>query len=167
MSEHREAWVVYDSVHGNTRAIASAIAEGLRSSGPVQMVPAGDADPARWLGARAVVLGCPTHGFSMSPAMKELAAQLTRGTPSDVPLAAFDTRFGVEDMPSRVLKVIVSIVGKRAWAATDLAASASVQVRKLLAQPAGFFVRDTEGPLAKASSSGPRRAGRALITAPR
>lgn len=147
MSEQRDAWVVYDSVHGNTRAIAEAIAEGLRRSGPVHVVPAGEADPARLNGARAVVLGCPTHAFSSSPAMKAFAAKLTPGTLSDVPFAAFDTRFSIEDMPSRVLRVIVPLVGKRAWAATDLARTGARAGANLLVEPEGFCVRDTEGPL--------------------
>lgn len=162
MSEQREAWVVYDSVHGNTRAIAEAIAEGLGSAGPVQLVSASEADPARLVGARAVVLGCPTHAFSTSPVMKELTAKLTPGTLSDVPFAAFDTRFSVQDMPSRVLKVIVPIMGKRAWAATGLARTGRRAGARLLVEPEGFFVLDTEGPLAEGELDRAAAWGRAL-----
>ena len=162
MSEQREAWVVYDSVHGNTRAVAEAIAEGLRSGGPVQVVSASDADPARLSGARAVVLGCPTHAFQASPAMKELAAKLTPGTLSDVPFAAFDTRFSVQDMPSRVLRIIVPIMGKRAWAATALARTGLRAGAQLLVEPEGFCVLDTEGPLAEGELGRAAAWGRAL-----
>ena len=105
MSEARDAWVVYDSVHGNTRLVAGAVAEGLRSGGPVQLVAAGDADPDLLSGARAVVLGCPTHGFSLSPAMKTFAARLTPGSLAGVPVAVFDTRFEVDQMPAWILLV--------------------------------------------------------------
>lgn len=164
MSEQREPWVVYDSVHGNTRAIAEAVADGLKSGGPVQVTSASDADPARLAGARVVVLGCPTHAFSMSPAMKEFAAKLTPGTLNDLPFAAFDTRFRVEDMPSWVLRVIVPIVGKRAWAATDLARTAVRAGARLLVEPEGFFVRETEGPLVDGEPERAAAWGRALVT---
>lgn len=148
MSGPLEAWVVYDSVHGNTRAVAEAIAEGLRSAGPVQVVAAGDADPSRLRRARLVVLGCPTHAFSLSPGMKAFVGTLFRGALEGVPFATFDTRFALADMPSPVLKIIVPLVGKRAWAATHLARAAARAGAARLVDPEGFFVRETEGPLA-------------------
>jgi len=165
VSEQREAWVVYDSVHGNTRAIAKAIADGLRRSGPVHVIPAGDAEPGRLTDARVVVLGCPTHGFSSSPAMKQFTAKLVRGTLNDVPFAAFDTRFSIEDMPSWVLSFIVPIVGKRAWAATGLARAGVRAGARLLVEPEGFFVRETEGPLADGELERATAWGRALSAA--
>jgi hypothetical protein len=149
MSEARDAWIVYDSVHGNTRAVAEAIGDGVRSSGPVHVVAAGDAQLEQLRDARLVVLGCPTHAFSLSPAMKTLAAKLPPGSLDGVPVAAFDTRFALEDMPARILKVIVPLVGKRAWAASELARRAARAGARMVDEPHGFFVRETEGPLAE------------------
>ena len=149
MSEPRKAWVIYDSVHGNTRIVAEAIAEGLRRGGPVDVVPASEVDLGRLKGARAVVLGCPTHAFSLSPAMKTLAADLKDGRLAGVPVATFDTRFAIDDMPNRILKWIVPAIGKRAWAATELDRAATRAGGVRLSKPHGFFVRETEGPLAE------------------
>lgn len=149
MSNEQVAWVVYDSVHGNTRAIAEAIAEGLGSGGPARVVPVGEADLDRLRDARLVVLGCPTHAFSLSPAMKTFVGTWARGSLDGAAVAAFDTRFALADMPSPVLKVVVPIVGKRAWAATHLARAAARAGATRLADPEGFFVREVEGPLAE------------------
>jgi flavodoxin len=149
MSTGLVSWVVYDSVHGNTRAIAEAIARGLEEAGPVRLARAEEADRDELRDARAVALGCPTHAFSLSPGMKAFVAGFARGSLDGVPVAVFDTRFAMADMPSPVLKVIVPIVGKRAWAATRLARAAAKAGAVRLAEPEGFFVRETEGPLAE------------------
>lgn len=162
MSESASIWVVYDSVHGNTRTIAEAIADGLRSDGPVHLTLASDLSPESLRGARLVVVGCPTHAFSLSPAMKELAAAWDRDSLEGVPVAAFDTRFAIEDMPARILKLIVPVVGKRAWAATELARRASRAGARTIDEPHGFYVRETEGPLAEGETERARAWGEAL-----
>jgi hypothetical protein len=60
------ALVVYESLFGNTHAIAEAVAAGLRPHGEVRVVPAGDAgvDVVAW--ADLVVAGGPTHAHGMS-----------------------------------------------------------------------------------------------------
>ena len=60
------AVVIYESMYGNTRAIANAVAEGLRSQGDAVAIPVGEAD-ARVIGtADLVVVGGPTHVHGMS-----------------------------------------------------------------------------------------------------
>jgi Flavodoxin domain len=63
------ALVVYESMFGNTRTIAEAIAEGLAAGGggEVEAVEVGDA-PSDIDGIDLVVVGGPTHAFSMSRA---------------------------------------------------------------------------------------------------
>jgi hypothetical protein len=60
------ALVVYESLFGNTHAIAEAIAEGLRPHAEVRVVAAGEAiaDLVAW--ADLVVAGGPTHAHGMS-----------------------------------------------------------------------------------------------------
>ena len=164
MSVERDAWVIYDSVHGNTRAVAEAIADGLRDGGPVHVVPTAEADLDRVAQARAVVIGCPTHGFSLSPGMKELAAGLTAGRLDGVPVAVFDTRFSLDDMPNRFLTWLVPRLGTRAWAAPKLARAAKRAGAVRLAEPAAFHVRDIEGPLAEGELDRASAWGRDLAT---
>ncbi|HYO42498.1 MAG TPA: flavodoxin domain-containing protein [Candidatus Limnocylindrales bacterium] len=60
------ALVVYESLFGNTHAIAEAIADGLRRHGEVRVVPVGEAtaDLVAWAGL--VIAGGPTHAHGMS-----------------------------------------------------------------------------------------------------
>ena len=64
--------VVYESMYGNTHAIADAIAEGLREHGDVRVVPVGDATEEVVAWADLVVAGGPTymHGMTRSTTRK-------------------------------------------------------------------------------------------------
>src|SRR6187455_2965455 len=74
------ALVVYESMFGNTQAIASAVARGLSGRMAVDLVEVTDA-PTR-VAADLVVAGGPTHAFSMSrPATRESAAEQAHGRP--------------------------------------------------------------------------------------
>lgn len=70
------ALVVYESMYGNTRAIATAVAEGLRGSYEVDVVAAGRATRALVEGADLLVVGGPTHIHGMSrPSSRKAAAE--------------------------------------------------------------------------------------------
>jgi hypothetical protein len=78
------ALVVYESVYGNTRAIAEAVARGLQRSARVDVCRVGD--PASWqVGIEMcevdlLVLGAPTHTWSMSrPATRQDAVARAHG----------------------------------------------------------------------------------------
>ena len=72
--------VVYESLFGNTHAIADAIAVGLRPHGEVRVVPVGEAtaDLVAW--ADLVIAGGPTHvhGMSRSKSREDGLARATR-----------------------------------------------------------------------------------------
>jgi hypothetical protein len=68
------ALVVYESMYGNTRAIAESIAMGLRAIGEVTIRPAADVVGADLDGWDVLVLGGPTHAHGMSrPRTREAA----------------------------------------------------------------------------------------------
>ncbi len=74
-----KAVVVYESMYGNTRAIAEAIAEGLGQDDEVTVTPAARARPELLAGADLVVVGGPTHVHGMSrPDTRKNAAELAR-----------------------------------------------------------------------------------------
>jgi hypothetical protein len=62
------ALVVYESMYGNTRMIADAIAEGLRESCEAEVARVGELELAPELldGVDLLVVGGPTHVWSMS-----------------------------------------------------------------------------------------------------
>ena len=111
-----KAVIIYESMFGNTRAVADAIAEGFRRGNEATVVPVARARPEVLDGADLVVVGGPTHAHGMTRAITrkgatEMAAKpdsglaLEPGAPGPglrdwfahlghftVPAAAFDTR---------------------------------------------------------------------------
>jgi hypothetical protein len=72
------ALVVYESMFGNTQAIAAAVAEGIAGRMAVDLVEVADAPTS--VDADLVVAGGPTHAFSMSRAnTRESAAEQADG----------------------------------------------------------------------------------------
>jgi len=108
--------VVYESSYGNTRQVAEAIADGCRRAGPATTVRAADFDPNTLAELDLLVLGGPTHAWSMSRPKTRQAAitKPGRGTPPaeaglgesgirellgrlprpGCPVAVYDTRIG-------------------------------------------------------------------------
>ncbi len=68
------ALIIYESMYGNTHAIAGAIARGLEPGNEVAVVPAAGATPELLDVADLVVIGGPTHVHGMSKAATRKAA---------------------------------------------------------------------------------------------
>lgn len=60
------ALIVYESMYGNTRTVADAIAAGLAETCEVRVVRAGDVTAGMLDGVDLLVVGGPTHAWSMS-----------------------------------------------------------------------------------------------------
>ena len=68
------ALIIYESMYGNTHAIAEAIARGLQPGNDVTVVPVAGATPELLAAADLVVTGGPTHVHGMSrPATRKSA----------------------------------------------------------------------------------------------
>ncbi len=84
-----KAVVVYESMFGNTRAIAEAIAEGLGQGHEVTVTVAARACPELLAGADLVVVGGPTHVHGMSrPSTRKNAADMASKPGSTLKLDA-------------------------------------------------------------------------------
>ena len=68
------ALVVYESMYGNTRAVAGEIADGLRAGYEVTLVPVAEATAELVAGADLLVVGGPTHMHGMSSASSRRTA---------------------------------------------------------------------------------------------
>jgi flavodoxin len=60
--------VVYESMFGNTKTIAEAVAQGLREAGEVTLGSLDDLSPVQVGDASLLVVGGPTHGHGMARA---------------------------------------------------------------------------------------------------
>jgi hypothetical protein len=161
-----KALVIYESMFGNTRAIAEAVGQGLALRVPTELVEVGEAAEEVPEDVTLVVLGGPTHAFGMSrPGTREDAAQraghpvvsaaigqrewLERAQlPAGVSFATFDTRTGANwwtgSAAHRAARRLARLGGRR------------------LFDPVSFFVRATPGPLAADESERAVRWGEQL-----
>ena len=145
------ATVVYESMFGNTREIAEAIAEGLSAYGRVTVTEVGAANSTVPAGTDLLVVGGPTHVLGLSrPGTRDEAAR-RRGTPPVSP------GIGIREWLDRAPR---AIPGTTAAAfdtkiAKSFAGSAARGVEKRLrhlgydiwAHAQSFLVTDTAGPL--------------------
>ncbi|MCG7844509.1 MAG: hypothetical protein MIO90_03660 [Methanomassiliicoccales archaeon] len=94
--------VVYDSVYGNTKQVAEAIAEQINADGNEAVLVSlrENAKPA--LDGDVMFLGSPTRYFKMTPAAKDLVKSMKALGWKDQPIIMFDTMMGVPgDMAER------------------------------------------------------------------
>jgi len=76
------ALVVYESMYGNTHVIASNIADGLRATHEVTLVPVAAATADLVAGADLLVVGGPTHMHGLSTAASRQLAAKTAAKPA-------------------------------------------------------------------------------------
>lgn len=87
-----KALVIYDTVYGNTRQVAEAIAAGLSPQYEVTTIAAAEVHEVAH-DIDLLVIGGPTHRHGLSERMHELLERLPGGSLNDVAAAAFDTRY--------------------------------------------------------------------------
>ena len=150
--------IVYESIFGNTRMVAEAVAEGVREadpSGQVTVLPVTDATPEKTGGAALVIVGGPTHMRGMSRAFGREKAVEDAPRPGSVEpgaagpgirewltalpdaqrgckAATFDTRLPYA-LSGGAARPIAKGLRKRGYA--------------VVAGPAGFVVEGAHGPL--------------------
>jgi hypothetical protein len=156
MSETVGALIVYESMFGNTERIARAVRDGLRQYVPAEVVPVNRAPDAVPAGVRLLVVGGPTHAFSMSRAstrqeawkqadvvmpievgIREWLAALAPadGTAAEAPrVATFDTRIAkVRRLPGSAARSAAKLLRRLGY--------------RQLGSSGSFFVNDSTGPV--------------------
>ncbi|MGK8507676.1 MULTISPECIES: flavodoxin domain-containing protein [Nocardia] len=147
------ARIIYESMFGNTAAVAEAIAQGLREYAEVEVVNVLAAAEVCGPTLNLLVVGGPTHAFGLSrPQTRRDAAKLT-----DAPIA---TDIGVREWlaaappvsPRHRALAFGTKVAKPPWLSGSAAHGIGKRLRRLgysLAdQPVDFLVEGTTGPLA-------------------
>lgn len=135
------AWVVFESMFGNTRRVAYAIAEGLAREHEVVVYEVSDAPDVVPDDVALLVVGGPTHGFQLStPRSRESARSQAGG-------AVVSERRGLREWlevvelrgrPSAVL--FDTKVGKPRW----FWGSAAKRARKLVERKGALVLRAPE-----------------------
>lgn len=155
------ALVVFESMFGNTRSIAAAVAEGLGSLLDVDLVEVGAAPTHLGEDVDLLVVGGPTHAFGMSrPSTREDAAGqatqplVSRGiglrewladleVGTGVAAATFDTRIDRPRVPGSAARAVAKRLRSRGL--------------RMIAHPECFFVGHTAGPLLEGEEARARR----------
>lgn len=166
--------VVYESLFGNTRAVAEAIADGIREAVPDAMVECHSTEAAGSgvAGADLLIVGGPTHFLGMPSARsRRVEAQYSHQGGWHHPDEAAAEPPGVREW----LDALPAGSGQQAAAfdtrlGTPKAGSAARQIARTLRrhgytmadQPQGFVVADFGGPLAEGEAARARAWGAAL-----
>src|SRR5664279_2595224 len=99
--------VIYDSLYGNTAAVAAAIASTL---GDAEAIPVDQVDTGYLEEVDLLILGSPTQGGRPTSKVKSFLAGLAPHALSGVNVAAFDTRLPYEGR-SKFLAMLIRLVG--------------------------------------------------------
>lgn len=144
--------VVYESLWGNTEQAAHAIAAGLGDAMTVDVVEVGAAPTAPTDGVDLLVVGGPTHAFSMSRPDTRSEA-VTRGASNTA--AGQGIREWIAALPTVNDGPLVATFDTRVDKVRRLPGSAARKAGKLLRRrgyaqvldPESFYVADVAGPL--------------------
>ncbi|MDD3829261.1 MAG: flavodoxin family protein [Anaerolineae bacterium] len=126
--------VIYESVYGNTRTIAEAIAAAL--PGEVKLQNVTGASVAGLEAGDLLVVGAPTHGGRPTETTQGFLDQLPANSLAGIRVAGFDTRLTAK---------WVRIFG---YAGPRIEAALGEKGGTPVGSPGGFFVKGKEGPLA-------------------
>ncbi|CAM3665168.1 flavodoxin family protein [Occultella aeris] len=151
------AYIVYESMFGNTAGVAEAVANGVATCLPVELVEVGDAPMILDLQAELLIVGAPTHVFGLSrPRTRDDAVERAGRVISDgrlmrdwidsrsalsLSVATFDTHVN-PPIPGSAARTMAKLLTRRGCT--------------LVADPVSFHVSGTDGPVS------PGELGRAI-----
>ncbi|HEX6499830.1 MAG TPA: flavodoxin domain-containing protein [Micromonosporaceae bacterium] len=171
--------IVYESLFGNTHEVAEAIGEGVRASDPsgeVSCLAVADAGPDLVAGADLLVVGGPTHMRGMSTSRSRTvgvrnAVEEGHEKPSEIEPGAEGE--GIRDwfhtLPKATRTAEAAAFDTRAGSRLAGGAAHGIARRlrrhgyELAADPEGFVIEGTEGPLRTGEHDRARRWGADLF----
>jgi len=136
--------IIYDSVFGNTQKVAEAMATAFAGSGDVNVINVKDFKNTQLDGLNLLIVGSPTRGFRPTPVLVKALQEIPGGSLNGVKAAAFDTRLDIKKVNNLFLTFMEKIFG---YAAAPISKQLKVKGADLIAEPQGFFVAESEGPM--------------------
>jgi hypothetical protein len=167
MSGKTAVVVVYESMFGNTQRVAEAISEGLRSTLTVELLRVDQAPDVLPAEVQLLVVGGPTHAFSMSRSSTRgsASAQGTVVMPVETGIREWLGQLRHEDRAAVVATFDTRVAKARRLPGSAAKAAAKVLRRQgftSLAGSASFYVDDSPGPLSEGELARARAWGRSL-----
>lgn len=169
-----KAVVVFESLYGNTHAIAGAVAEGLRESVEVEVVHVAEAAPPLVESADLLVVGGPTHIHGMASNLSRKGAvddARKQGRPEpDVHGPALRSWLDeLGKMPERRAAAFDTRIGKSKLLTGSAAKGIAHRLHRHGYEVVGeesFVVDDVDGPLHEGELERAREWGRQLAAKP-
>jgi hypothetical protein len=167
-TNQRTALVVYESMFGNTAEIAEAVRRGLTLEGvDAHAVEVGTAPPAGDATVDLLVVGAPTHAFSLSR-LKTREAAVDQGAP--VEREARGLREWLDTLAPPPRPRLVAAFDTRHRRVRRLPLSAARAANRALrraghrpvVRPCGFLVEDLKGPVVEGELERAVQWGRSL-----
>jgi len=165
--------IVYESMFGNTEQIAGRVADGLAQPGvDIALRDVRDVGPDDLAGSELLVVGAPTHAFSLSRQSTREDAVRQGADPSR---AGFGVREWLNTLdaalPATAGRPRVAIFDTRVEKVRRLPGSAAKRAAKelrgkgfeVLDRPSSFYVTDTKGPITQGESDRAREWGAGLL----
>ena len=140
-----KALIIYDSRFGNTEKIARAIGQAVTRLSKANVVQAGNANPSELASIDFLIVGSPTHAGRATQAVKEFLKKIPANALENIGVTSFDTRFSTEGKGIGT-RMLLRVLG---YAAGRIANRLERKGGHLAAEPEGFIVEDSEGPLKK------------------
>ncbi len=141
--------IVYDSAFGNTEMIALAMRDAITANNEVSAVRTGDFNPEMLKGLDLLIAGSPTQKFRPLKNISDLLNSLPRKSLAGKRIAAFDTRIDIKKVNNKALNFMVFIFG---YAAKPIHRLLLAKGGTAVADPEGFFVEGTNGPITMGES---------------
>ena len=163
--------VVFESMFGNTEAFARDIADGLASTGgQVAVADVRKVRPDDLRNCDLLVVGAPTHAFSLSRAGTRQDAVRQGADPSRAELGAREWLAGLAGLVADGHRPAVAVFDSRVDKVRRLPGSAARRAAKtlrglgfaLVDRPTSFYVLDVKGPIATGERSRARSWGVSL-----
>jgi flavodoxin len=157
--------VVYESLWGNTAAVARAVAEGIGDG--AEVMPTDQATVDRLAAADLIVAGAPVLGFRLATdEMRSNVARSEAGAPTPPDLAHPSLRGWLEKLPPGNGRPAAAFETRIWWsprgATGDIARGFERAGYEPLGEPGKFVVRDKHGPLRDGELDRARAWGAAL-----
>jgi flavodoxin I len=138
--------IVYDSFFGNTEKIAKSIGSAMGNEKQVIVIRVGEAKLEQLKDLKLLIVGSPTRAFRPSPAITDFLNRIPVNYLNGIKVASFDTRMPMNDKVPAILKFFAKLFG---YASKPIADKLVRKGGSLVVEPEGFFVENSEGPLAQ------------------
>lgn len=161
------ALVVYESVYGNTKAVAEAVADGLRSQMAVDVFEVGGAPPTLGDDVDLLVVGGPTHAHGMTT--PESRASAARKADHGTVSTSIGIREWIAGLPNVTPEVAAAVFDTTLkgpallWGSAARAAEGELRAHhfRILQRATSFHVNGPFGPVYDAVAEGELERARA------